>query len=71
MLFCLSGLKKMTKVVLLYMFAGIVTVGGKYELYSFLSKTKVCFLLEWCFIISVGVSSDHSQLRCTGIAGSH
>ena len=27
--------------------------------------------LEWCFIISVGVSSDHSQLRCTGFAENH
>ena len=34
-------------------------------------KTEVCSLLEWCFIISIGVSSDHSQLRCTGFAGSH
>ena len=32
---------------------------------------KVCSLLEWCFIISKGVSSDHSQLRCTGSAISH
>ena len=33
--------------------------------------TEVCSLLEWCFIISIGVSSDHSQLRCTGFAGGH
>ena len=33
--------------------------------------SEVCSLLEWCFIISVGVSSDHSHLRCTGFAGSH
>ena len=32
---------------------------------------KVCSLLEWCFIISTGVSGDHSQLMCTGFAGSH
>ena len=32
---------------------------------------KVCSLQEWCFIISIEVSSDHSQLRCTGFAGSH
>ena len=32
---------------------------------------KVCSLLEWCFIISIGVSSDHSQLRCRGFVGSH
>ena len=31
---------------------------------------QVCSLLEWCFIISIGVSGDHSQLRCTGFAGS-
>ena len=31
---------------------------------------KVCSLLEWCFIISIGVSSDHSHLRCTCFAGS-
>ena len=31
---------------------------------------KVWSLSEWCFIISVGVSSDHSQLRRTGFAGS-
>ena len=30
------------------------------------SLTKVCSLLEWCFVISIEVSSDHSQLRCTG-----
>ena len=35
------------------------------------SSHKVCSLLEWCFNISVGVSSDSSQLRCTGFAGSH
>ena len=35
------------------------------------AKCKVCSLLEWCFIISIGVSGDHSQLRCTGFAGSH
>ena len=33
--------------------------------------SKVYSILEWCFVISVGVSSDHSQLRCTGFAGSH
>ena len=27
--------------------------------------------LEWCFIISEGVSSDQSQVRCTGFAISH
>ena len=27
--------------------------------------------VEWCFIISIGVSSYHSQLRCTGFARSH
>ena len=32
---------------------------------------NVCSLLEWCFIISIGVSSDHSQLKCTGFAGTH
>ena len=35
------------------------------------TETKVCSLLEWCFINSVGVSGDHSQLRYTGFAGSH
>ena len=30
---------------------------------------KVCSL--WCFIISIGVSGDHYQLRCTGFSGSH
>ena len=34
-------------------------------------QTKVCSLLEWSFIISIGVSSDHSQLRCMGFPGSH
>ena len=33
--------------------------------------SKVCSLLEWCFIISVGVSSETSHLRCTGFAGIH
>ena len=28
-------------------------------------------MLEWCFIISIGVSSDQSQLRCMGFDGSH
>ena len=28
-----------------------------------LSSYKVCSLLEWCFITSIEVSSDHSQLR--------
>ena len=37
----------------------------------FKSIFKVCFLLEWCFIISVEVCSDHFQLKCTGFAGSH
>ena len=36
-----------------------------------ISQVKVCSLLEWCFVISIEVSSDHSQLRCTGFAGSH
>ena len=36
-----------------------------------LSHCKACALLEWSFIISIAVSSDHSQLRCTGFAGSH
>ena len=31
----------------------------------------VIVALEWCFVISIEVSSDHSQLRCTGFAGSH
>ena len=34
-------------------------------------STKVCSLLEWSSIISIAVSSDHSQLRCTDFAGSH
>ena len=38
---------------------------------NLLYSTKVCSLSEWCFIVSTGVSSDHSQLRCTGFAGSH
>ena len=33
--------------------------------------TKVCSLLEWCFIISMEVSNDHSHLKCRGFAGSH
>ena len=33
--------------------------------------SKVCSLLEWLFIISIWVSSDRSQLRCMGFAGSH
>ena len=28
-------------------------------------------LIEWCFVISIEVSSDHSQLRCMGFDGSH
>ena len=36
-----------------------------------MTRSKVCSLLEWSFIISIAVSSDHSQLRCTGFAGSH
>ena len=32
---------------------------------------KVCSLAEWCFMISKRVSGDHSQLRCTGFAGSY
>ena len=36
-----------------------------------LLPTKVCSLSEWCFIFSIGVPSDHSQLRCTGFAGSY
>ena len=35
------------------------------------NQSKVCSLSEWCFIISIGVSSDHSHLRCMGFAGSH
>ena len=34
-------------------------------------RLKVFSPLEWSFIISIAVSSDHSQLRCTGFAGSH
>ena len=37
----------------------------------FKSIFKVCFLLEWCFIISVEVCSGHFQLKRTGFAGSH
>ena len=33
--------------------------------------TEVCSLLEWSFIISLGVSSDPSQFIYTGFAGSH
>ena len=33
--------------------------------------SKVCSLSEWSFIISVAVSSDHFQLRCTDFVGSH
>ena len=29
---------------------------------------KVCSLLEWCFIVSIEVPSDHFQLRCKGFA---
>ena len=32
--------------------------------------SKICSLSEWSFIISIAVSSDHSQLRFTGFAGS-
>ena len=35
------------------------------------SNSKVCSLLEWCFIISKGASSDQSQLRRTDFAVSH
>ena len=35
------------------------------------SQVKVCSLLEWCCINSIGVSGDHSQLRCKGFAGRH
>ena len=35
------------------------------------SPYKVCCLSEWCFTISIGVSSDHSQPRCTGFVGCH
>ena len=38
---------------------------------GYFKNTEVCSLLEWCFIILIGVSSDHSQLRCTDFAGSH
>ena len=34
-------------------------------------QLKSVFLLEWCFIISIEVSSDHFQLMCTGFSGSH
>ena len=50
-------------VVLLCMFLAI-------SLTVLFQITKVCSLLEWSFIISIAVSSDHSQLRCTGFAGS-
>ena len=33
--------------------------------------SKIRSLLEWCFIISIEVSIDYSQLSCTGFAGSH
>ena len=42
-----------------------------YKRYPIIAKPKVCSLLEWSFIISIAVSSDHSQLRCRGFAGSH
>ena len=29
-------------------------------------RSKVSSLLEWCLIISIEVSGDHSQLRCRG-----
>ena len=32
---------------------------------------KARSLSEWCFIISIGVSGDHPQLRYTGFAGSY
>ena len=35
------------------------------------NDNKVSSLLEWCFIMSVEVSSDYLQLRCMGFAGSH
>ena len=34
-------------------------------------RCKVCSLLEWCFMISIEVTGDHSQIRCTGFAVNH
>ena len=43
------------------------------RIFQFMAKCKehiVCFLLEWCFIISVEVPTDHFLLRCTSfVAG--
>ena len=41
------------------------------EILTTIAILKVCSLLAGCFIISIGVSGDHSQLRCTGFSGSH
>ena len=46
--------------------AHFVSSSVDFDIQAFCSK--VCSLLKWCFIISIEVSGDHSQLRYTGFA---
>ena len=74
----LSGLLNSDQQIIFFKFSRFNEL-SRYELFfrslhhenSGNALTKVCSLLEWCFIISIGVSSDHSQLRCTSFTGGH